>query len=189
MLLDKPEVRERLRELKNKRVERNTYLIPASIPYLEELAAISLGDELLAVLREIAFQYARIDLHILELAALRRMIPLMHGTNDVGRWIELAIALSYHKEAFDDTLQVLKASQLFAEKKNEFISWAYIAQASIARRLNDSDLFSSALKALITIESTSREVDIEFQRDIVEGLSKDFCDVSLINAYLDKAPK
>jgi hypothetical protein len=181
MNLDK-EIRESLKALRKDNSSVGA-VPPSTIAFLSSKLDATLDpQDQEVILFHLAGEFSRAGMLREQAETLERRARIV--PDDVNAWLLLADCQSSIPDQHDAAKSQVASAIAMARARNELVQCALGVQARIARRLGDRVLFEQALRELIADRGNTREVDIGFQRDIVEGLHSDFCSLGLVASYL-----
>ena len=187
MVIDKT-IRAAAKEHRKNTVVWNDILVPGSVPFLEQLLKGEIDpfyiDE---ILTEIWSEYVRADLPYQQLEIVRRRAKNLQ--DDILVKLALADQLSHlgvnsvehSKEAKDLIVEVVAA----ARERNEWLRYSLSEQARIGARLNDPEMFVSALQGLMADIKSGREFEVDsgIFGELVDGIPSGFCNPEMVKNY------
>lgn len=134
------------------------------------------------ILLALAIEYGRCGLKDKEIAILRKRVA--ESPVPMMATLELADRLSSEAEHQTESKQLVERVLADALKADEFVRMVLGAKARIARRINDRDMFSDALQALLNDHAYNRRShDVMFESDLILDLPADFCSKELVEKY------
>lgn len=189
MVIDRA-TRAAAKELRKSTVLWDAVRVPGSIPFLEQLLKAETDpfsiDE---ILMEIWSEYVRADLGVQQLETVRRRVKNL--PEDILVKLALADQLSqlgvksveYSNESKDVTIQAVS----LAREKNEWVRYSLSEKARIGARLNDSEMFASALSELILDIESGREFEVDSRifGELVDNIPNGFCAPEIIERYCE----
>jgi hypothetical protein len=187
MVIDKA-IRVAVKEHRKNTVEWNDIRVPGSVPFLEQLLTAETDpfyiDE---ILTEIWSEYVRADLAHQQLETVRRRAKNL--PDDILVKLALADQLShlgvdsveYSKEAKDLIVEVVAS----ARERNEWVRYSLSEQARIGRRLNDPEMFVTALQDLMADVKSGREFEVDSRifGELIDDIPNGFCKPEIIEKY------
>jgi len=139
------------------------------------------------ILTEIWSEYVRADLAYQQLEIVRRRAKNL--PDDILVKLALADQLSHlgvnsiehSKEAKDLIVEVVAA----ARERNEWLRYSLSEQARIGARLNDPEMFASALDGLMADIKSGREFEVDSRifGELVDGIPIGFCNPEIVKNY------
>jgi hypothetical protein len=176
-------IRRQVMELSKEAEEVDGLRVPKSIGFLLRL----LEDASDPVDREdiylaLAMEYGRCGLKDEEIATLRKRAA--ESPSPTMATLGLADRLSSDAIFQSESKQLIEQVLADALRADEFVRMVLGAKARIARRTNDRDMFSDALRALLDDYASKRRFDdVAFEDDFVKDLPADFCSQELVEKY------
>jgi hypothetical protein len=180
--VDARALRQETTKLRATVVESEFGAVPASIGYLEDLlreAASSEDKHLLFAL--ILGECARAGNRLAEVHFLRRQVAELPPQPVL--LMSLASALAGDQESVPEALLRCKEAVRLAQHEDRQVRYCLTCQARIALALDDYEVLSAALRALIVDAGRQRTEDTAYEFDFVDQIDARRIDPRLLQQY------